>query len=167
MKIRTEKQKAASRLNGRKSQGPVTQMGKDRVRMNAITHGLTAKTTVLLHENKDQFQHLLISLLDDFRPATDAEFLCVEEMAMAKWRLRRVIGIETAACDLRIAAVKLPSPQATVQAFTDNQLNGRLMTTLRQHETAYSHLYQRAYRHLTQLQTRRAGLIAGQETPVA
>ena len=167
MKIRTEKQKAASRLNGRKSQGPITRMGKDRVRLNALTHGLTAKTTVLLHENKDQFQSLLISLLDDFRPATDAEFLCVEEMAMAKWRLRRVIGLETAACDIRIAAVTTPSSQATVQAFTDHQLNGQLMTTLRQHETAYSHLYQRAYRHLTQLQARRAHAIAGHETTVA
>ena len=86
---------------------------------------------------------------------------------MAKWRLRRVIGIETAACDLRIDAVKVPTPQATVQAFTENQWNGQLMTTLRQHENAYSHLYQRAYRHLTQLQTRRAGLIAGHETPAA
>ena len=43
MKIRTEKQKTASRLNGRKSQGPITRMGKDRVRLNSLTHGLTAK----------------------------------------------------------------------------------------------------------------------------
>ena len=154
MQTRTEKQKAASRLNGRKSHGPVTPMGKDRVRLNALKHGLTAKTAVLLHENNDQFQRLLISLLDEFRPASDVEFLCVEEMAMAKWRLRRVIGLETAACNLRIAA---PTPQATVQAFTDNQLNGQLMTNLRQHENSYSRLYQRAYRHLVQLQARRSG----------
>ena len=86
---------------------------------------------------------------------------------MAKWRLRRVIGLETAACDIRIAAVNVPTPQASVQAFTDNQLNGQLMTTLRQHENAYSHLYQRAYRHLTQLQARRAGPIVGPENPAA
>ena len=95
--VRTEKQMAAARLNGAKSKGPVTAMGKDRIRSNALKHGLTARLTLWRNEDTGQFQNLLLALLEQFQPANDVEFLCIEEMAMAKWRLRRVVGLETAA----------------------------------------------------------------------
>ena len=95
--MRTEQQIAAARLNGKKSQGPVTPMGKDRIRSNALKHGLTARLTLWTNEDSGQFQALMLALLERFAPANDVEFLCVEEMAMAKWRLRRVVSLETAA----------------------------------------------------------------------
>lgn len=95
--MRTEKQIAASRMNGTKSQGPSTAMGKDRIRLNALKHGLTARLTVWRNEDSSQFQDLLMTLLKQFDPRNDVEFLCIEEMAMAKWRMRRAVGIETAA----------------------------------------------------------------------
>lgn len=153
MKERTEKQKQASRLNGSKSRGPVTVLGKDRIRTNALKHGLTANATVLANEDPHHFQLLLISLLEEFRPASDAEFLCVEEMAMAKWRMRRIVSLETAAQNEGLTG-EHPA-KSTVQSFIGAQQAGQLMTNLRQHESTYSRLYQRAFRHLTQLQERR------------
>ena len=83
----------ASKINGSKSRGPVTATGKDRIRSNALKHGLTARLTLSRNDNAEHFQDLLVALLEQFAPANDVEFLCVEEMAMAKWRLRRVVSL--------------------------------------------------------------------------
>jgi hypothetical protein len=39
----------ANRRNAQKSTGPKTQEGKDKVKLNALTHGLTAQTVSLPH----------------------------------------------------------------------------------------------------------------------
>ena len=149
--MRTEKQMAAARLNGAKSKGPVTAMGKDRVRSNALKHGLTARLTLWQNENTGQFQNLLLALLEQFQPTDDVEFLSIEEMAMAKWRLRRVVGMETAAGNKHLGETTATGGAGTLAAFTAAQQAGQLLTTLRQHEAAYSRAYQRAYKHLLQL----------------
>ena len=41
----------ANRRNGSRGKGPVSQAGKDRSRLNSVTHGLRAKTPVLLDED--------------------------------------------------------------------------------------------------------------------
>ena len=155
--VRTEKQMAAARLNGAKSKGPVTAMGKDRIRSNALKHGLTARLTLWRNEDTGQFQNLQLALLEQFQPANDVEFLCIEEMAMAKWRLRRVVGMETAAGNKHLEATRAEDGQGTLSAFTAAQQAGQLLTTLRQHEASYSRSYQRAYKHLRQL---REGAVA-------
>ena len=149
--MRTEQQIAAARLNGKKSQGPVTPMGKDRIRSNALKHGLTARLTLWTNEDSGQFQALMLALLERFAPANDVEFLCVEEMAMAKWRLRRVVSLETAAGNKHLGETTATGGAGTLAAFTAAQQAGQLLTTLRQHEAAYSRAYQRAYKHLKQL----------------
>ena len=149
--MRSEKQIAASKMNGSKSRGPVTALGKDRIRSNALQHGLTARLALWRNENAAHFQDLFIALLDRFSPANDVEFLCVEEMAMAKWRLRRVVGLETTLGNQRLAETTAEGPAATLAAFTAAEQAGQLLTTLRQHEASYSRAYQRAYRHLQEL----------------
>ena len=149
--MRTEKQIVAARLNGAKSKGPVTAMGKDRIRSNALKHGLTARLTLWQNEDSGHFQNLLLALLEQFGPTNDVEFLCVEEMAMAKWRLRRVVGMETAAGNKHLEETTATGGAGTLAAFTAAQQAGQLLTTLRQHEAAYSRAYQRAYKHLRQL----------------
>ena len=149
--MRSEKQISASRLNGKKSQGPLTARGKDHIRRNALKHGSTAQLTVWSNENAAHFQDLLHALLLRFQPTNDVEFLCVEEMAMARWRLRRVVGVETAAGNENVAASNAKGAAATLTAFAAAQPTQHLLTTLRHHEAAYARAYQRAYRHLQQL----------------
>ena len=62
--MRTEIQILAARLNGAKSKGAVTAMGKDRIRSNALKHGLTARLTLWRNEDTGQFQNLLLALLE-------------------------------------------------------------------------------------------------------
>ncbi len=141
-------------------------MGKDRIRLNALKHGLTARLTVWRNEDSSQFQDLLVALLKQFDPTNDVEFLCIEEMAMAKWRMRRAVGMETAAGNKHLAETTAEGGAETLGlfggaralgAFAAAQENGQLLTTLRQHEAAYARAYQRAYRHLCQLRAASAG----------
>ena len=97
-------------------------------------HGLTARLTLWANEDSGQFQALLVALLDRFAPANDVEFLCVEEMAMAKWRLRRVVSVETAAGNKHLEKTTSTGGAGTLAAFTAAQQAGQLLTTRRQHE---------------------------------
>ena len=123
-------------------------MVMDRIRSNALKHGLTSRLTLWSNEDTHQFQNLLLALLEQFEPTNDVEFLCIEEMAMAKWRSRRVVGMETAVGNKHLAETRAEGGQGTLSAFTAAQQAGQLLTTLRQHEAAYSRAYQRAYKHL-------------------
>jgi hypothetical protein len=58
----TEKQFEANRLNAQKSTGPRTPEGRAAVRLNGVTHGLTAETIVLKGESEADFTNLLNSL---------------------------------------------------------------------------------------------------------
>ena len=49
----------ANRRNAAKSTGPRTAKGKDKVKFNAVTHGMTAATVVLPHEDEQAYQHRL------------------------------------------------------------------------------------------------------------
>ena len=89
--------------------------------------------------------------------AVRSHFYRVEEMAMAKWRMRRVVNLETTAGNQHLAESTKQGGEATLAAFQAAQQASQLYTTLRQHEAAYGRAYQRAYRHLAQLQERREG----------
>jgi hypothetical protein len=91
----TQLKSDTARANGAKSRGPVTPEGRARSSQNAIRHGLSAKSVVLPTESGEQFQLLLDSYIDQFHPQTPVETELVVLMAAARWRLRRICGIET------------------------------------------------------------------------
>jgi hypothetical protein len=93
--MRTEAQIAASRANGRRSQGPVTPEGKARSSQNAFRHGLLAECVVLVGEETANFQAYLDQHIARFLPADDVEMNLVEEMVSAAWRERRATGLQT------------------------------------------------------------------------
>jgi hypothetical protein len=88
--VATDKQTAANRLNAQKSTGPKTPEGRAAVRLNGVTHGLTAETIVLKGENEADFTNLLGSLEAEHDPGTPTEEALVVQLAMATWRLRRL-----------------------------------------------------------------------------
>ena len=97
----TEKQRAASRRNARKSTGPRTPEGKARSSKNALKHGLLAREAVitsgLAAENPAEFQALLADLREELRPEGVIQETLVERMATCYWRLRRAQRLEIAA----------------------------------------------------------------------
>ena len=89
----SEKQIAANRANAGKG-GPKTQEGKDRCKMNALRHGLTAKTVVLPSENKEDFEYLRQGFVDSFHPQSVFELAMVEKLANIHWKNNRREAVE-------------------------------------------------------------------------
>src|SRR5947209_2250334 len=80
----------ANHKNSLASTGPVSPEGKAIVSQNALKFGLTSQQVVLPHEDAADFEALHVGLLNRHRPANDAEHLCVDNGAVAEWRVRRI-----------------------------------------------------------------------------
>jgi hypothetical protein len=100
--MRTQKQREASRANGRKSRGPKTPEGKAISSQNArLDRGaidrleLLCRDVVLRCERSANFEALFHEFVDHLRPRNPFELALVEDMAAAYWRKRRAHGVET------------------------------------------------------------------------
>src|SRR5207249_2776436 len=113
----TEAQLAANRNNAQKSTGPKTPEGKDAVRLNGLKHGLASEILVLPGESESDFNNLLDSLQAEHQPATPTEVILVRQMAMASWRLQRIVHMEAA--QYRLSRVQL---QPFYKNYYDDQL---------------------------------------------
>ncbi len=86
----------ANRENAKRSTGPKTIQGKLKVSQNAITHGIFATTSLLPHENAQEFAALSQHISEVFPPIdAHAEYL-VEEIVLAIWRQKRLRLAEAA-----------------------------------------------------------------------
>jgi hypothetical protein len=86
----TLKQFEANRRNAQKSTGPKTPEGKAAVSMNALRHGLRARTVVLPGEDREEFNHLCDDLEVEWHPQSRTEQFYVEQMAVSQWKLIRM-----------------------------------------------------------------------------
>ena len=91
----TDAQLAAARANAAKSTGPITPAGKSKAALNARKHGLSAAHVVLPDESQADYKFLLEGYIEQFQPQSTVEFELVTTMAVARWRLRRLVNIET------------------------------------------------------------------------
>ena len=92
----------ANRRNAAKSTGPRTAEGKDKVRFNAVTHGLTAATVVLPHEDEQAYQHRLEAWTRDLQPPGGPGRYLVERAVKISWQLDRADSAEQARLVRRI-----------------------------------------------------------------
>ena len=75
----------SSRINGSKSSGPVTPEGRAASSQNALKLGIFSKRRFLEDEKPADFYELLDSLIAVYNPASSAELIHVDRMAMARW----------------------------------------------------------------------------------
>ena len=157
----SELKSETARTNGAKSRGPVTPEGKARSCANTRRHGLTA-SVLLDGESDTHFKRLLADFMDQFQPQTGVEADLVEMMAISRWRLRRLLGIETHLFDLEMIR-----RQEQIDAdFTGTDHNDRLafvfqrmsdsgnsLTLLLRYEGSLNRSYDKALKHLLQLQS--------------
>ena len=85
----TKKQTAANRRNAKRSTGPKTPGGKAASSMNALRHGLRARTVVLPGESREEFDRIHGALEDQYRPQNPGERHLVDQAAIAQWKLVR------------------------------------------------------------------------------
>jgi hypothetical protein len=91
-----------ARINGAKSRGPKTPQGRARSSMNALCHGLNAKTLILPHEDRNLFAEIWKDYFDLLKPANQMEIDLVSDIVAARWRLRRMERYETVMLDEEI-----------------------------------------------------------------
>jgi hypothetical protein len=155
----SDKQIQASRTNGARSKGPVTDQGKRNSSRNSLRHGLLARTVVLEEECAERFYDLLDSYLDEYRPRTATQLTLVETMAAARWRQFRVWGVQKSALDRDIALQnELVGPPAVraVSSFGGPRDVTLPADLLLRYDTAYDRQFARALAQLTALQSKPA-----------
>ena len=110
---RSPAQIEASRRNGARSRGPVTEEGKARASRNALKHGLTAMHHLVLEDEAPaELEEMTARLMAEVAPMSEIEARLARRLAIAFWKGERAERIEVALFD---AAPKLRPPQAGYQ----------------------------------------------------
>src|SRR6202161_4389458 len=89
------RQLEANRRNARKSTGPGTEEGKRISRCNAVRHGLTAETVIVLLEDAEDYKAFEAAIIADYDAQSAVERQLVLRLASLLWRLRRATIMET------------------------------------------------------------------------
>jgi hypothetical protein len=159
----SELKSETARINGARSRGPVTPEGKARSSANSRRHGLTS-SVLLDGESDEHFQLLLADFMDQFHPRTGVETDLVEVMAIARWRLRRLLAIETRLFELEMVRRRKQIDEDFSEmdhedrlAFVFQKLSdtGNSLTLLIRYEGSLNRSYDKALKHLLQLQSSR------------
>src|SRR4051812_21894342 len=171
----TEAQRAAARANGAKSNGPVTDEGKAKAAMNALRHGLSAVSTVVLNnEDREKFAALLDSYIDEYQPATQTERDLVQYMTASKWLLERCWTLEAATLDFSLEKMRaeVDSQMKTDQAvrsalaFMRSTDESSALAQLNRYAARHSREWHKAVDKLRAIEAeRRAGAAEKQELP--
>jgi len=136
----TQKQIEANRRNAQFSTGPRTEQGKEAVRMNALRHGMRARTVVLPGEDRQEFFRLCDTLQAEWQPLTSSELFYLEQMAISQWKLTRMeVGEADVYHEVTSAKTQVP-----------------LLDRLWKAQCRLERSYARAQRELERIQTHRA-----------
>ena len=161
----TDLQQLASRTNGAKSHGPITEAGKQASSQNRLAHGFNSKRIVLPGESQEEFDELLASYLDEHQPETPTERTLIENMVIARWRQQRVWTLETAGLAHEMRRPRYiegddPETQAFV-AFRSLTDDTRTLELLNRYEARFERQFRAA---LTAFQNLRAKRRAEEHT---
>ena len=76
--------------------GPRTQRGKQKVRYNAVKHGIFSEAILKGRESTAEFNALFMGLREYFKPEGVPEELLVQKLCATLWRHRRLLRAECA-----------------------------------------------------------------------
>jgi hypothetical protein len=141
---------AINRANSQHSTGPRSEAGKQRSALNALTHGLTARTAVLPSEDPAAYEQHRRQFVDEYNPKTPTETQLVHELADTAWRLNRIPLLEA---DLLTRAANPPTEEAAI-AFDIVDAH-RLLASLGIHGQRLSRQFQKTLIQLREIQAER------------
>ncbi len=153
-----------NRRNAQKSTGPRTIEGKNRSRLNALKHGMTADLPVLPEEDSKKFQERIDAWTDDLSPRSLLESFFVERAAQESWKLERIERVNAARLTINIQQARAGETDAMKKEEQDIEaLGAALFEDSRGPLQLYPTLRSRL--HLTP-QTPCSGFAHGFDTPV-
>jgi hypothetical protein len=113
----TAKAAAANKANSKKSTGAITPEGKAVVSKNAVKHGLLSRMLIIAGEDAQDFDILLVRLMQSIAAEGMLEQVLVEKVAVALWRQRRLVAAESAAIELSRMMESSPNQSAINKAL--------------------------------------------------
>jgi len=137
---------AINRANSLHSTGPRTESGKQRSSLNALRHGLTARSAVLPSEDLASYETRRRQFLEEYQPATPTEIQLVQELIDTCWRLNRIPFLEA---DVLSRAANPPEQAATHFDVLDAH---RLLQNLSIQSQRLSRQFQKALDQLRDIQ---------------
>jgi len=155
----------SARANGAKSHGPASTSGKQASALNALAHGLTARTVVLFNESSAEYQAQLQDYVGHFRPQTKPESDLVQQLAAAHWRLARYAGVESGLLEHRMQQQEerlsedyeeMPENHRLAIAFDALSGSHSSLALLNRYQSRLHHEYHRLLKTLLQMQAARA-----------
>ena len=141
---------AANRRNAKHSTGPRTPEGKARTAQNARTHGLMSSELCTTFEEEAELLSHTKALREQYDPQSEPEFILLERMVAATWRLRRILRIETRhyrhrADDLRENRERTGDRvDDETQVFRDDCAGPKFLDNLGRHESRLERAFYRA-----------------------
>jgi hypothetical protein len=127
---------AANRENSRLSTGPTSSQGKATVSQNRRSHGLTGRFTILGWENVEEFQSLVQSIYEEYKPETDSEQRLVDSSIQHYWLTQRAIHMQE---------------QLIAQAGDPTAVDGKKLSLFLRYQTTHERSYYKAERELKNL----------------
>jgi hypothetical protein len=125
---------------------------------------MCAKSLVLTNEDEKKFQAMRDGYMQHFQPEGEVELDLVEEVISARWRQRRIWGIETALLDLQMDTQMkeiedqfnvIDETTRTAIAYKSLADTSRSLTQTTRHEALFSRQYRLAMKTLIQMQKER------------
>jgi hypothetical protein len=122
----TEKQLNANRRNATKCTGPKSVEGKSKSSMNNLKHGVNSATLILPGEDESEFQRIHGEIQSLYQPQDSSQQLMVDQMAVARWKMRRAELFEA---ELMIERTEMDINVAIASYSRINQTQTRLERT--------------------------------------
>jgi len=161
----SELKSETSRINGAKSHRPKTPEGKEASSRNSLKHGFTsAKTFILQCESADEYKEFLAEHIAIHQPVTAPEKELVDQMAIARWRIRRFVAAETDLLDTEMVRNRdkvnkefAPADSAVHLAMAIRSLadESRVLSLMSRYESRLQRVHDKAYAALRELQQSR------------
>lgn len=154
----SKKQLEANHKNGFMG-GVKSEAGKEKIRLNAMKHGLLSQEVCLENENKEAFLKLIDNLILTIKPEGELEKILADRIASGVWRLRRILVIERSIFELKDGlSLNLAYGEGQVEkAEIRDMLKDDLFERLMRYETTIERGIYRALHELQRLQAMRQG----------
>lgn len=153
----SEKQVEANHRNGFKG-GVKTEEGKEKVRLNALKHGLLSKEVCLESESRESLEELFQGMSLALKPEGQLEAVLADRIVTGMWRLRRVLIVEKNMLELRGDELMITLSEENVQRKkVRDMLQDQLFERLMRYETTIERGIYRALHELQRLQAMRKG----------
>ena len=156
----------AGRRNGMLAKGKKSEEARQKCAQNSVKHGIFAKTLVFANESPERCESIRKSYFEVWKPENEFEADLVIDMVSARWRLNRIMTVETETIDLRQARMAnsgelekefdtVPEPVRLALAYIKETNESNTLSNLSRYEARYYRQLHQAADQLRRVQKER------------